>query len=162
MVKIPNFFKKFGALEIILLIVFVIYLIFNIQTPDILTGYINSPLGIVLILILALSLFFYINPVLGVLGLFVAFELIRRSNVITPIGKVNTIQYTPKQFEKDEEMIKMNSNSVSNVNPIINSNKTLEEEIVSQMAPLGVSEPAGYFSTSFRPVSENVHNATTM
>lgn len=156
MVKIPNLFKKFGALEILLLIVFVFYLIFNIQTPDILSGYINSPIGIVLILILALSLFFYINPILGVLGLFVAFELIRRSNVITPIGKVNMIKYTPTQIKKDDEMIKMNSNI------IVNSDKSLEEEIVSQMAPLGVSEPVGYFPTSFRPVSENIHNATTM
>jgi hypothetical protein len=148
--------------ENILSLFFIVFLIMKFHIPEPLADTIDTIPGKFAVVAIAIMLFNYANPVLGVLGLFVAFELIRRSNVITPIGKVNTIQYTPKQFEKDEEMIKMNTNTVSNVNPIVNSNKTLEEEIVSQMAPLGVSEPVGYFPTTFRPVSENVHNATTM
>jgi hypothetical protein len=150
MVKFPNFVKKFSALEIIIMVILVLYLVFNIQTPDILTGYISSPIGIVIVLLLALCLFLYMNPVLGILGLFVAFELIRRSNAIAPVGKVTMLQYTPPQMKKDDEMVKMNPQKMA----------SLEEEVVAQMAPLGVSEPAGYVTTSFRPVSENVHNAS--
>jgi len=152
MVKMPNLFKKMSVLEILLLIVFIFYLIFNVQTPSFLIDIINSPVGIVVTLLLALSIFIYLNPVLGVVGLFVAFELIRRSNVLKPVGQVSMIQYTPKQVQKDEDMVKMN--------PTIST--TLEEDVVNQMAPLGVSEPAGYVTSSFRPVSEDVHNASSI
>jgi hypothetical protein len=152
MVKIPSFVKKFSALEIILLVALVVYLVFNVQTPDILSGYINTPIGIVVVLVLALCLFLYTNPVLGILGLFVAFEIIRRSNVIAPVSQVTMIQYTPPQIKKDDEMVKMNPKPIT----------SLEEEVVAQLAPLGVSEPASYITTSFRPVSENIHNASVM
>ena len=99
-------FKKISTLEIFVFIVFVFYLVFQVQTPTFLMPYISSPFGIVFVLIITLCVFFYTNPVLGVLALFVAYELIRRSTMVS--GKVVTVKYTPTQIRKDLDMIAMN------------------------------------------------------
>jgi len=36
---------------------------------------------------------------------------------------------------------------------------TVEEEVISQMAPVGVSAPISYVMTSFKPVAESTNNA---
>jgi hypothetical protein len=37
--------------------------------------------------------------------------------------------------------------------------KTLEEDVVSQMAPIGGSSPSEYIVSEFKPISENTHDA---
>ena len=141
-------FKKISALEILVFILFVIYLVFQIQTPSVLIPFISSPFGITIVLIITLLVFFYTNPILGVLSLFVAYEFIRRS--MSVVGKVVTVKYTPTQMKKDMEMVAMNPPKVV----------TLEEDIVSKMAPYGMSEPIKMELSSFKPVAENINNAS--
>ena len=141
-------FKKISTLEILVFILFVIYLVFQIQTPSMLIPFISSPFGITIVLIITLLVFFYTNPVLGVLSLFVAYEFIRRS--MSVVGKVVTVKYTPTQMKKDMEMVAMNPPKVV----------TLEEDIVSKMAPYGMSEPIKMELSSFKPVAENINNAS--
>jgi len=141
-------FKKISALEILVFILFVIYLVFQIQTPSVLIPFISSPFGITIVLIITLLVFFYTNPILGVLSLFVAYEFIRRS--MSVVGKVVTVKYTPTQMKKDMEMVAMNPPKMV----------TLEEDIVSKMAPYGMSEPIKMELSSFKPVAENINNAS--
>jgi len=143
-------FKNITALEIVAFVVFVFYLIFQVQTPTYLIPYISSPLGIAVVLLVTLCVFFYTNPVLGILALFVAYELVRRSTIVT--GKVVTVKYTPTQIKKDKEMAAMNPPR----------DVTLEEDVVAKMAPLGVSEPTSYMMTTFKPAAENIHNASML
>ncbi len=143
-------FKKISTLEIFVFVVFVFYLVFQVQTPTMLMPYISSPFGIVIVLVITLCVFFYTNPVLGVLALFVAYEIIRRSTIVT--GKVVTVKYTPTQIRKDIDMVAMNPPK----------EVSLEEDVVASMAPLGVSEPSTYMMTSFKPAAENIHNASTI
>lgn len=75
-----DFLKSISPLEIILFIVFVIYILFPIKTPNVLIPFINSSFGLALILIATLYLFFYTTPILAILAILVAYELIRRSN----------------------------------------------------------------------------------
>jgi hypothetical protein len=141
-------FKKISALEILVFVLFVIYLVFQIQTPSVLIPFISSPFGITIVLIITLLVFFFTNPILGVLSLFVAYEFIRRS--MSVVGKVVTVKYTPTQMKKDMEMVAMNPPKVV----------TLEEDIVSKMAPYGMSEPIKMELSSFKPVAENINNAS--
>lgn len=141
-------FKKISTLEILVFVLFVIYLVFQIQTPSVLIPFISSPFGITIVLIITLLVFFYTNPILGVLSLFVAYEFIRRS--MSVVGKVVTVKYTPTQMKKDMEMVAMNPPKVV----------TLEEDIVSKMAPYGMSEPIKMELSSFKPVAENINNAS--
>ena len=146
--EIPKILKSFNNLELILLGCFIIYIVFPISTPSFLAGFIESSLGMLLLFLVAIFLFFYTNPILGVVFVFVAYELLRRSCNIS--GKTAILQYTPSQLKKDIEMASMNPPK----------KETLEEEIVEKMAPVGKSDMSIYTPSSFKPIAENVGSAS--
>jgi hypothetical protein len=76
-------FKKSKSSHVVLGIIFVIYLIMGYPIPETLASMIDTIYGKIIVCILALILLVSVNPVLGVLGLFVAFDLIRRSELAT-------------------------------------------------------------------------------
>jgi len=139
-----------SPLEVILFILFVFYLVFQVKTPAVLAGLINSPVGMILVLFFAIYMFLYTHPILGILSIFVAYEVIRRSSLTS--GKVILAQYSPTQPKIDAELKSMNPPK----------ERTLEEDVVEQMAPVGKSEPAGYVMTSFKPVAEDVYGAANI
>lgn len=139
-----SYFKSFSPIEIAVLLVFIIYIVFPIKTPVQLSSYIDSPLGIFGILIITLCLFLYCNPVLGVVYILVAYELLRRSSLNTK--RVPIIEYVPSEKKRAEEMARMNPPSFT----------TLEEEIVQLQAPIDVSKPILYNETTFKPVAEDM------
>ena len=142
-----DFLKSISPLEIILFIVFVMYILFPIKTPNVLIPFINSSFGLALILIATLYLFFYTTPILAILAILVAYELIRRSNGNSIIKKTlnNISNYTPPtQEKKDEKLLEMNPVKV----------ETLEEEVVHQMAPVGKSDSSTYIETSYKPIAD--------
>ena len=145
--EIPKILKSFTNLELILLGCFIIYVVFPISTPPFLAGFIESSLGMLLLFLVTVFLFFYTNPILGVIFIFVAYELLRRSS---RIGKTSIMQYTPSQISKDAEMASMNPPK----------RESLEEEIVEKMAPIGKSDMSVYTPSSFKPVAENVGTAS--
>jgi hypothetical protein len=132
-----------SPLEIVLFVLFVAYLVFQPDTPKMLVPVVDNLFGTILIIAVALYLFLYQHPVLGILSIFVAYELIRRTSVKT----VAMLQYTPEQPAKDAEMLRMNPPK----------EKTLEETMVEKMAPIG---NGGVVLSDFSPVSENVHGAS--
>ena len=131
-----------------LLILFVLYLILPIETPFILSNLLNSPLGMIILFLITIALFVYVNPILGILYIFVAYEILRRSNQVS--GKSAYITYTPTQTKKDDQMQKMNPPKEI----------TLEETIIEKMSPIGKSEPLEYINTTFKPVSDKIHGAS--
>lgn len=145
---ITKMFKSFSPLELSLLILFIIYLVLPINTPNCLKGPVESPLGLVTILGVTLYLFFYAKPILAILYVFVAYEILRRSAVKT--GHVAMVQFTPKQKTKDAEMAAMNPPP----------NDVLEIDVISKMAPIGESNIAEYASSSYSPMFEDVKDAS--
>uniref|UniRef100_A0A6C0DPM7 Uncharacterized protein n=1 Tax=viral metagenome TaxID=1070528 RepID=A0A6C0DPM7_9ZZZZ len=153
--------EKMTKLEILLLIIFIIYLIFPIGTPEPIKSFIISPMGYVTIFIITLGLFFYSHPILAILYIFVAYELLNRSNVIEnkrinreikkQIHAAETATNLPskEQESKDAEMVSMNPPA----------NLTLEEEVVNKLAPIGVSHETNFVITGFQPVTDNIGSA---
>jgi len=89
----------------------------------------------------------YSHPLLAIIYVLVAYELIRRSTVVS--GRTAYIQYTPTQAKRDEDIRAMNPPQAV----------TSEEDMVTMMAPMG--QPGGdYLETAFRPVSDNIHQAS--
>ena len=78
-----SLFKKTQSSHVVLGIIFVIYLIMGYPIPETLASMIDNIYGKIIVSVLALILLVSVNPVLGVLGLFVAFDLIRRSELAT-------------------------------------------------------------------------------
>ena len=137
--------KSISPLEILLFVLFVVYIVFSIPTPFFLIPLLDSPLGLVFVIITTLYLFLYTTPILGILSIFVAYEMLRRSSKLT--GTTPIMKYTPTQAKKDKYMKEMNP--PTNV-------LTLEEEIVKQMAPIGKSDPSTYMDTSYKPVADKL------
>jgi len=154
--------------EIMLGILFIVYLIMGYKTPAPLAKFINTSQGTVVIVLLFLSLFLFSNPILAVVGLFVGFELVRRSrptdnnNTITPI--VTTIT-----DNSDKEVY--SSTYTPNAQPLFNNEQkktsyftaenqfpyTLEQEVVKNMAPS--TGPMGLVSPSnadYQPILEEI------
>ena len=149
--KLSDFTNKLSSLEIVALVVFVIYIIFPFRTPAFLIGVINTPIGLVTILIMTLFLFFYTNPILGVVYIFVAYELIRRSSLVSSGAADNYIvRSSPSEIQKASEMTVMN--------PVVVV--TLEEDVISKMAPAQVFHQDLGINTGFKPVVEKVKNAS--
>jgi len=131
--------------ELVLFIVFILYVIFPMDMPMMVASWIDSSLGMVVLFAVAVYLFLYGNPVLGVLFIFVAYELIRRSANVT--ARTAIIQYTPSQEKKDTNLKSLNA-------PL--EKKTLEEEMVEIRAPIGKSTPVEYLESDFKPVSDKM------
>ena len=65
--------KNFGVFDIILLALFVIYVVFPVPTPQWLVPAIDSPIGMLIIFAVAVSLFVYRSPILGLFFILVAY-----------------------------------------------------------------------------------------
>ena len=141
-----DFLKSVSPLEIILFIIFVVYIIFPVKTPGEIAPIINSSFGMVIILVGTIYLFFYTTPILAILAVLAAYELIRRSAEVTmPINKATVLpQYTPTQEQKNVFMQDMNPVKI----------QSLEEEVIEKMAPVGKSDPSTYIETSYKPVAD--------
>ena len=100
-------------------------------------------MGMITILVTALFLFYYANPVIAILFVFVAYELIRRTAFVSANDAI--VEHTPSQKQKDIQMQVMN--------PV--KTTSLEEEMISQMAPVGKSEMSQILDTKYKPVAQN-------
>jgi hypothetical protein len=148
--KIPEALSKMSIFEMVLFILFLLYIVLPIGTPDMLASYIDSPVGMVVLFCITISLFVYTNPILGVLYVLVAYEVLRRSSSTSGNAKAIIMEYTPSQLTKDSDMKTMN--------PVVE--KTIEEEVIEVRAPIGKSQPTEYITTSFKPVAEKLEGAS--
>ena len=145
---LSNTFRSLSTYEAIVLVLFVIYLVFDIQPPETFAAAVDTPVGMVLVLILTLMNFMRSNVILGVVGLFVAYEVVRRSARIN--NRVPMIMFTPSQMNKDIALVQMNPPQ----------DQSLEEEMVEKMAPVGKSSLITYTMSEYKPIATQTHNAS--
>ena len=143
-----SLFKKEKMGELLLLILFILYLIMGYPTPEPLANVIDTILGKITLFVVVIYLFVYSNPLLAVLSLFVAFDLIRRSSNATGLDAL-------KKYEPSEEK-KMSQFTAYNQFPY-----TLEQEVVKKMAPI-VQSGASLKKASYKPMLENLHDASSL
>lgn len=130
-------FKSCRKHEMLLSVLMILYIVLNVPTPNIIAPYVDTPLGNIVVILIALSFFTHSHPVVGVLGLFSAYILIRRSSAATGSSAVEA--YVPSEKRKSEEL------SAFNQFPV-----TLEEQVVALRAPLADTE-IGSATASFNP-----------
>tara|TARA_B100001063_G_C16773638_1_gene563410 strand:- start:591 stop:1055 length:465 start_codon:yes stop_codon:yes gene_type:complete len=107
-----------------LIVILTLYIILNIKTPNALADMIDSSIGNVIIVIIALSLFQTKNPILIVLGVVAAYELIRRSSIST--GTYAMQHQIVNENNKEKAMKEFNTNN----------HDSLEHEMVDNIIPL--------------------------
>ena len=120
---INNLLKKNKQHELCLGVIFAVYLIFNVQTPAVVAKFINNIVGLVLIVLSVIYLLMNANPIIGILSVLVAYELLRRSEVnVAELVEVTAKQ--PSEKKKQQYYSKFNKIPVS-----------LEEEHIRKIAP---------------------------
>lgn len=130
--------------QFILTILFVVYLVLGANPPPALAAIIDTILGKILVATAAMCLFAYSNPVLGVLGLYVAYDLVRRSMAVT--GSLAIELYYPTESKKWEGVPKMHEFPY-----------TLEQEMVKKMT---AREETDFSKAPYRPSLDNLHDAS--
>ena len=143
-----SLFKKQHMGELLLIILFIIYLIMGYKTPEPIANLVDSLVGKVVIFIVVIYLFLNSNPILAVLALFVAFDLIRRSSVVTGIDALQ--RYAPSEEKKSSQF------SAFNQFPY-----TLEQEVVKKMAPI-IRSGSTLTKPSYKPLLENLYDAAPL
>jgi len=130
--------------ELLLAILFIIYLIMGYKTPSAVANMVDTVVGKVVVFGVVLYLFSNSNPILAILALLVAFDLVRRSYVAT--GNYGINNYMPSEGIKSEQFTALNQFPY-----------TLEQEMVKRMTPN--SNGTMLSKPSFKPLLDNLYDA---
>jgi hypothetical protein len=146
-------FKKEHMGELVLFILFVIYLVMGYPTPEPVAVVVNSFVGKIFLFFIVFYLFLYKNPVLAVLSLFVLIDLIRRSAF-----------YNKDMTTRIESILNPGCTDGAEMSqyPFTKFNQfpyTLEQEVVKKMAPI-VQSGSVLTKPSFKPFLESDHDAS--
>ena len=146
MESFSSLFKKEHMGELVLVILLIVYLILGFKTPEPIASIIDSLVGKIIIFIIVIYLFMNCNPILAVLSLFVAFDLIRRSSMATGIDALQ--RYAPSEQKKSSQFTAFNQFPY-----------TLEQEVVAKMAPI-MKSGSSLNQASYKPLLDNLYDAS--
>jgi hypothetical protein len=141
-----SLFKKEHRSQLILTIILIAYLILGLKTPEPVAFLVNNIIGKIIVIAIVIYMFLYMNPILAVISLVAAFDLIRRSSLSMYNNLIQT--YIPSEESK------MNQFTAFNQFPY-----TLEQEVVKKMAPI-VQSGSVLNSASYKPLLDNLHDAS--
>ena len=141
MQSVKSLFKQENSSQVMIVVILLIYVLVDVKTPESLAELIDNVYGQIVIILGAMTLFTKCHPLVGVLALFAAYQLIMRSSKATGTYAVEHVM--PSEENKYEEMIEQN----------IIPKKTLEEEVVKNMVPLTRDLPSG--EQSYQPVLDS-------
>lgn len=148
---VPGWIKRLTLAEILVSVVFLLYIVLPVNTPRALVPLVQSPLGLVAIFLIVLYLFLFAHPLLAILYLIVAYLLLRRStSPAVSLKKSDKLVHHPPALP----VIPENIISSAAADP-----HTLEEDVISKMAPVGQT---GVVRTSFLPVASSVNGASLL
>jgi hypothetical protein len=142
----------FGKVEMVVLALYVAFLItYKMKIPSLLANLVDSVYGNVLVILVFGVLYMHFNPMVGIVGLLVAYELIRRSSNIVVAKEV--VRETQSEQQKISDMKEMNKDQQ------VNNPPTLEEETVGKVKDFAVSKAN---TSSVEPLLHDLHNATNI
>ena len=146
MERFSSLFKKEHMGELVLVVLFIIYLIMGSKTPEPVAGMVDTLVGKIAIFIMIIYLFMHANPILAVLALFVGFDLIRRSSMATGIDALQ--RFAPSEEKKSSQFTAFNQFPY-----------TLEQEVVAKMAPV-MKSGSSLSQASYKPLLDNLYDAS--
>jgi len=148
MESFSSLFKKQHMGELVLVILFIVYLILGLKTPEPIANLIDTLVGKVVIIIIVLYLFMHANPILAILALLVAFDLMRRSSMATGIDALK--KFAPSEEKKASQFTAFNQFPY-----------TLEQEVVAKMAPI-MKSGSSLTQASYKPLLDNLYDASPL
>ena len=140
-----DLFTKKHMPELVLAALLSLYLVMGYQVPEGVATMIDTTFGKIVVVVIALMLFAYSNPVLGILALLVAYQLIKCVSVKT--GMAGLEEYYPTEAKK-----------WSPFTPTNQFPYTLEQEVVKNMTTQKFNTE--YVKPPYRPVLDDTHDAS--
>lgn len=140
-------FDKKNMPQLVLSVLFALYLVMGYQIPEGVASIIDSTIGKIIVVLVALMLFAYSNPVLGVLALLVAYQLIRGASIKT--GMAGLEEYYPTEAKKWSPFTPENQFPY-----------TLEQEVVKKMTTQKFNTE--YVKAPFSPTLDDTHDAAPL
>ena len=148
MESFSSLLKKEHMGELVLVVLFIIYLIMGLKTPEPVAGIVDTLVGKIVIFIMIIYLFMHANPILAVLALLVGFDLIRRSSMATGIDALR--RFAPSEEKKSSQFTAFNQFPY-----------TLEQEVVAKMAPI-MKSGSSLSQASYKPLLDNLYDASPL
>ena len=148
MESFSSLLKKEHMGELVFVVLFIIYLIMGSKTPEPVAGMVDTLVGKIVIFITIIYLFMHANPILAVLALLVGFDLIRRSSMATGIDALQ--RFAPSEEKKSSQFTAFNQFPY-----------TLEQEVVSKMAPI-MKSGSSLTQASYKPLLDNLYDASPL
>jgi hypothetical protein len=142
-----SLFDKKNMPQLVLSILFILYLVLGYSVPTGVAPLVDSTIGKIIIVLVALMLFAYSNPILGVLALLVAYHLIQSASIKT--GMAGLEKYYPTEEKK-----------WSPFTPTHQFPYTLEQEVVKNMTTQKFN--TSYVKAPFRPSLDDTHDAAPL
>ena len=145
-----QFLKQNKPEHLLFVLLLAVFIILDVPVPDAVGKLVDTTLGNLIVVIIALAVALHHNMVVGLVGVIAAYELIRRSNKSGI--PVSVRRFVPSEKNKMQEFERLNQN--------IDLNKeSLEEKIISENAPI----PTQNFSApSYSAVLDKTHNAVEL
>jgi hypothetical protein len=141
---VNDLLEKRNIPQLALVVLFIVYLILGLKMPDPIASVIDSTLGKVFVAISVLLLFAYTNPILSVLGVLVAYQLVKNASENTGTSALE--QFYPSEGKKWSPF------SAKNEFPY-----TLEQEVVKKMASQKFNE--NFVKPPYAPRLEDNYDA---
>ena len=133
---------------LVLMVLLAVFIVLDIQIPSPVAELVDTIVGKIIIVVIALSMCTSKQPILCALSLLAAYELIRRSSVNSNIGPA-VMKFIPTEAKKSGHLSAMNQFPV-----------TVEEQIVSEMIPQEATPILT--NPSFKPTQSKLHDAAKL
>jgi hypothetical protein len=136
--------QKKNIPQVILAILFLIFLVSSYPLPYSLSTVIDTVYGKMIVILVCIILFLYTNPIVGVLGMLVGFQLIMKSSLEqgTFVEKTNNMQIMNRKIKRQQT-------------------DSLEHEVIRKMAPtsndFGITVER---DKNIHPVMSNLYDAS--
>lgn len=147
---LKELFERRNMPQLVLVVLFVIFLLMGSETPESIANIVDTMAGKIVVMVVALMLFAYGNPILGVLGLLVAYNVLKNASM------ASTLMINPslQNYYPTEQQV------WSPFSPTHQFPYTLEQEVVKEMAPQKFNTV--YDAPSFKPALDDTHDAASV
>lgn len=160
--------QNMRKIDLVVIAVIAIFLVFPVYIPPAFIPFIENPLTLVLFFVGIVYTFFFYSPIIGVLSIFLVYEILRRNFLGTTRSSSNnllsrTFPYHQEQQQQQQQAVNMNPPEMNAPYTTNLGEGSLEVDVISKLAPISQSPDstpnAPYLR--FSPPSSSLVTATS-
>ena len=139
--------QKKEYVHYLLVAVLCLFIVMPIHIPNEVASLVDTVVGKIVVVILALNLFFA-HPVVGAVGIIAAYELIKRSEGKGSLVPAALQKYIPSEAKKTSNLSRVNQFPV-----------TIEEIVIQNQIPYTFNLTNPTDRATYKPIQDSLHDA---